>query len=346
MRELRDRLRANFPDGIFFFTPANITNQILDFGLPAPIDLQVVGRGKNNYRIAQKLLAQVQAIPGVVDAHIHQQLEQPTIDVNVDRLKARQIGLTQQDIANSMLISLTGTGQTAPNEWLNPQNGVNYQVVVQTPQYRIDSMQSLARTPLTSPQGNASQMLSNVANFQRDVTPVIINHYNIQPTYDIYADVDQRDLGGVASAIRKVMNKSVDDLPQGTTLALRGEVETMRESFLRLGLGIIFAIVIVYLLMVVNFQSWIDPLIILMALPVAFSGVLWMLFLTDTTFSVPSLMGSIMTIGVALANSILVVVDLVSLGEKRRRQRRSFGCCAKTLRRRRKPSGIGHTCPH
>jgi multidrug efflux pump subunit AcrB len=250
----------------------------------------------------------VQAIPGVVDAHIHQQLEQPTIDVNVDRLKARQIGLTQQDVANSMLISLTGTGQTAPNEWLNPQNGVNYQVVVQTPQYRIDSMQSLARTPLTSPQGNASQMLSNVADFQRDVTPIIINHYNIQPTYDIYADVDQRDLGGVASAIRKVMNKSVDSLPQGTTLALRGEVETMRESFVRLGLGILFAIILVYLLMVVNFQSWIDPLIILMALPVAFSGVLWMLFLTDTTFNVPSLMGAIMTIGVALANSILVVV--------------------------------------
>jgi multidrug efflux pump subunit AcrB len=308
MRQLRDRLHAKFPDGIFFFTPANITNQILDFGLPAPIDLQVVGRGKNNYQIAQKLLAQVQAIPGVVDAHIHQQLEQPTIDVNVDRLKARQIGLTQQDIANSMLISLTGTGQTAPNEWLNPQNGVNYQVVVQTPQYRIDSLQSLARTPLTSPQGNASQMLSNVAGFQRDVTPIIINHYNIQPTYDIYANVDQRDLGGVASAIRKVMNNSVNILPEGTTLALRGEVETMRESFVRLGLGILFAIVLVYLLMVVNFQSWMDPVIILMALPVAFSGVLWMLFLTDTTFNVPSLMGSIMTIGVALANSILVVV--------------------------------------
>jgi multidrug efflux pump subunit AcrB len=308
MRQLRDSLHAKFPDGIFFFTPANITNQILDFGLPAPIDLQVVGRGKNNYQIAQRLLAQVQAIPGVVDAHIHQQLEQPTIDVNVDRLKARQIGLTQQDIANSMLISLTGTGQTAPNEWLNPQNGVNYQVVVQTPQYRIDSMQSLARTPLTSPQGNASQMLSNVADFQRDITPIIINHYNIQPTFDIYANVDQRDLGGVASAIRKVMNNSVDSLPQGTTLALRGEVETMHESFLRLGFGILFAIILVYLLMVVNFQSWIDPLIILMALPVAFSGVLWMLFLTDTTFSVPSLMGSIMTIGVALANSILVVV--------------------------------------
>jgi multidrug efflux pump subunit AcrB len=308
MRQLRERLHNKFPDGIFFFTPANITNQILDFGLPAPIDLQVVGRGKNNYQIAQRLLAQVQSIPGISDAHIHQQLEQPTINVNVDRVKARQIGLTQDDVARSMLISLTGTQQTAPNEWLNPQTGVNYQVVVQTPQYRIDSLQSLSRTPITSPQGNASQLLGNVADFQRDVTPIVINHYNIQPTFDIYADVDQRDLGGVASEIRKIMKNTMDSLPEGTTLALRGEVQTMQDSFLRLGIGIIFAIILVYLLMVVNFQSWIDPLIILMALPVAFCGILWMLYLTDTTFNVPSLMGTIMTIGVALANSILVVV--------------------------------------
>jgi multidrug efflux pump subunit AcrB len=308
MRKLRSDLHANFPDGTFFFTPANITNQILDFGLPAPIDLQIVGRGKNNYQLAQQLLAKVQAIPGVADAHIHQQVALPTIDVNVDRLKARQIGLTQQDVAQSMLISLTGTGQTAPNEWLNPQNGVNYQVVVQTPQYRIDSMQSLARTPVTAPSGNASQLLGNLANFQRDVTPVIINHFNIQPVYDIYADTDQRDLGGVSSAIQKIMHKAEEDLPVGTTLHLRGEVQTMSESFLRLGLGIIFAILLVYLLMAVNFQSWIDPLIILMALPVAFAGVLWVLFLTGTTFNVPSLMGAIMTIGVATANSILLVV--------------------------------------
>jgi multidrug efflux pump subunit AcrB len=308
MRQLRADLHAKFPTATFFFTPANITNQILDFGLPAPIDLQVTGRGKNNYQLAQQLLKEVQAIPGIADAHIHQQVADPTINVNVDRLKSRQIGLTQQDVAQSMLISLTGTGQTAPNEWLNPENGVNYQVVVQTPLYRIDSMQTLARTPITSPAGNASQLLGNVANFERDVTPVIINHYNIQPVYDIFADTDQRDLGGVASDIRKIMQREQSKLPVGTTLALRGEVQTMSDSFTRLGLGIVFAIILVYLLMAVNFQSWIDPLIILMALPVAFAGVLWMLFLTGTTFNVPSLMGGIMTIGVATANSILMVV--------------------------------------
>jgi multidrug efflux pump subunit AcrB len=305
---LRADLHQKFPDATFFFTPANITNQILDFGLPAPIDLQLSGRGKNNYQIAQQLLQQVEAIPGIVDAHIHQQVANPTIDVNVDRMKSRQIGLTQEDVAQSMLISLTGTGQTAPNEWLNPQTGVNYQVVVQTPQYRIDSMQALARTPVTSPSGNASQLLGNVADFERDITPVIINHYNIQPVYDIYADTDLRDLGSVASEIRNIMRRSQKNLPTGTTLALRGEVQTMSESFTRLGIGIVFAIILVYLLMAVNFQSWLDPLIILMALPVAFAGVLWMLFLTGTTFNVPSLMGAIMTIGVATANSILIIV--------------------------------------
>ena len=308
MRALRNALHSKFPDGTFFFTPANITNQILDFGLPAPIDLQLSGRGPQNFTIMQQILKEVQAIPGIADAHIHQQIAQPTINVNVDRLKARQIGLTQQDVAQSMLISLTGTGQTAPNEWLNPQNGVNYQVVVQTPQYRIDSLQALARTAITSPAGNVSQLLSNVANFERDVTPAVIDHYNIQPVYDIYADVDQRDLGGVASAIRKIMRNHEASLPVGSRLALRGEVQTMSDSFTRLGIGIVFAIILVYLLMAVNFQSWIDPLIILMSLPVAFSGILWLLFLSDTTFNVPSLMGAIMTIGVATANSILMVV--------------------------------------
>jgi multidrug efflux pump subunit AcrB len=180
-------------------------------------------------------------------------------------------------------------------------------VVVQTPQYRIDSLQALARTPVTSPVGNTSQLLGNVANFERDVTPVIINHYNIQPVFDIYADADERDLGGVASEIRKIMKDAEKDLPTGMKLSLRGEVQTMTESFTRLGIGIVFAIVLVYLLMAVNFQSWLDPLIILMSLPVAFAGVLWALFLTGTTFNVPSLMGAIMTIGVATANSILIV---------------------------------------
>ena len=253
-------------------------------------------------------MKELQAIPGVADAHINQQIEEPAINVDVDRMKASQIGLTQQDVAQSMLISLTGTGQTAPNEWLNPVNGVNYQVVVQTPQYRIDSLQTMARIPITAPAHNTSQLLGNVANFERDITPVIIDHYNIQPVYDVYADVDQRDLGSVATAIRKLITETEKNVPTGTQIALRGEVQTMTSSFQRLGLGIIFAIILVYLLMAVNFQSWLDPLIILMALPVAFAGILWMLFLTGTTFNVPSLMGSIMTIGVATANSILMVV--------------------------------------
>ena len=319
-RLIRADLAQKFPDGTFFFTPANITNQILDFGLPAPIDLQITGRGKGNYELASKLQKQIAAIPGAVDVHIHQQVTYPTMQINVDRSRARQLGLTQNDVAQSTLISLTGTGQTAPNEWLNPINGVNYQIVVQTPIYRNSTLQELARTPVTSTAGNTSQFLGNLSSFRRDASPIIIDHYNIQPTLDIYADVDQRDLGGVASTINKIMDDTTKTLPVGTTLALRGEVKTMQDSFTRLGIGIIFALGLVYLLMAVNFQSWLDPLIILMAIPFGFSGILWMLFLTQTTFNVPSLMGAIMTIGVATANSILMVVfanDERALGKDR-----------------------------
>lgn len=307
-RILRDDLRQKFPDATFFFTPANITNQILDFGLPAPIDLQVSGHDKGNFELAVKLAKQVAAIPGAVDVHVHQQVQYPTMQVNVDRSKARQIGLTQQDVSQSMLVSLSGTGQTAPNEWLNPATGVNYQIVTQTPLYRINSLQTLAQTPVTTAQGNATQQLGNVASFRRDASPIIVDHYNIQPVFDVFADVDQRDLGGVASEIQKIMDQTKKTLPQTTTLALRGEVKTMNDSFVRLGVGMVFAVMLVYLLMAVNFQSWLDPLIILMAVPCAFCGILWMLFLTQTTFNVPSLMGAIMTIGVATANSILLVV--------------------------------------
>jgi CzcA family heavy metal efflux pump len=307
-RKLRDDLHIKFPEATFFFTPANMTNQILDFGLPAPIDLQVIGHGKTNYQLATKLARQIAEIPGAVDVHVHQQVDYPTMQINVDRSKARQIGLTQQDVAQSTLISLTGTGQTAPNEWLNPANGVNYQIVTQTPIYRINSPQELARTPVTTPQGNATQLLGNLASFRRDESPIILNHYNIQPVFDVFADVDKRDLGGVSSEIEKIMDQTRKTLPKTTTLELRGEVKTMNDSFVRLGIGIVFAIMLVYLLMAVNFQSWLDPLIILMAIPCAFCGILWMLFITQTTFSVPSLMGAIMTIGVATANSILLVV--------------------------------------
>ena len=308
MRVLRDELPKQFPGASFFFTPANITNQILNFGLPAPIDVQVLGRDKNNYELAQRIMKRIAAVPGAVDVHIHQQVSYPTMQINVDRTKARQIGLTQQDVAQSTLISLTGTGQTSPNEWLNPVNGVNYQIVTQTPQYRVDSLPALARTPITSPAGNASQLLGNLATFRRDESPIVIDHYNIQPVLDIYADVDRRDLGAAASDIRKIIADETRQLPVGTTIELRGEVKTMTDSFLRLGIGIVFALGLVYLLMAVNFQSWLDPLIILMAIPLAFCGILWMLYVTQTTFNVPSLMGTIMTIGVATANSILMVV--------------------------------------
>jgi multidrug efflux pump subunit AcrB len=307
-RKLRADLQTKFPDAQFYFVPANITNEILDFGLPAPIDLQILGRGKNNYELAVKLQRQIAAIPGAVDVRVRQQVSYPTMEINVDRTKARQIGLSDQDVAQATLVSLSGTGQSAPNQWLNPLTGVNYQVVTQTPNYRISTLQELSRTPITSPTGNASQLLGNLASFRRDQSPIIINHYNIAPVYDVLADVDQRDLGSVSSEINKIMGDARKNLPKTTRLDLIGEVKTMNDSFLRLGIGIVFAILLVYLLMAVNFQSWLDPLIILMAIPCAFCGILWMLFLTQTTFSVPSLMGAIMTIGVATANSILLVV--------------------------------------
>ncbi|MDQ6759701.1 MAG: efflux RND transporter permease subunit, partial [Acidobacteriota bacterium] len=315
MRKLRVALHDRFPDLTIFFQPANITNQILNFGLPAPIDVQVVGRNAAaNYRIVRELQRRIALIPGAVDVHIHQEVSYPELQVNVDRTKAGQAGLSQRDVANSLLISLSSSGQVAPNQWLNPVNGVNYQVLVQTPQYRIDSFDALNRTPITSGTGNgtatgtpSTQLLSNLATMQRGSSVAVVNHYNVQPVYDIYANTYARDLGGVASDIRKIVKDLTPKLPRGSFIDIRGQVETMNSSFLRLGIGMVFAILLVYLLMVVNFQSWLDPFIILMALPGALAGILWMLFVTQTTLNVPSLMGAIMSIGVATANSILLV---------------------------------------
>jgi multidrug efflux pump subunit AcrB len=309
MRKLRADLNAKFPEETFFFAAANMTTQILNFGLPSPVDVQVVGRDSaGNYKVAQDILKRIQQIPGVVDARIHQQIAYPTLNVNVDRDKAQQFGLTQRDVASSMLVSLSGSYQTAPNQWLNPQNGVTYNVTVQTPQYKIDSIDAMQRTPVTAAgtAGN-TQLLSNLATVQRGVTTAIVNHYNVQPVYDIFCDVDLRDLGSVARQIQKVIDSEQKSLPKGSWAVMRGQVSTMQNSFLRLGIGIVFAVIFVYMLMVVNFQSWLDPFIILMALPIGFSGILWMLYITQTTFNVPSLMGIIMAIGVATANSILVV---------------------------------------
>jgi multidrug efflux pump subunit AcrB len=344
---LRKDLHDRFPDTTFFFLPANITTQILNFGLPAPIDLQVVGRDANaGYRIAQQLADKIARIPGAADVHVHQVVDNPEIRLNVDRTKAAQLGLTERDVASNMLISLSGAGNIAPAFWLNWANGVQYNVNIQTPQYRVNSMDSLLRTPIstasnavnvTTPTaiagvaaaGNSSlgaaptgsslaygnpgavagntQMLSNLVSVDRGYTPVIVNHYNVWPVFDVYANVAQRDLGGVGREVQKIMREEEPRLPRGITLDLRGQIATMETSFFRLGLGLIFAVVLVYLLMTVNFQSWLDPFIILTALPGAMAGILWILFVTGTSLSVPSLMGSIMCIGVATANSILMV---------------------------------------
>ncbi|MBV8817844.1 MAG: efflux RND transporter permease subunit [Acidobacteriaceae bacterium] len=345
--KLRKHLGAKFPDMSFFFQPANITSQIVNFGLPAPIDLQIVGRNETaNYKIAQKLAERISHIPGAVDVHVHQIVAQPAIQLNVDRAKAAQLGLTQRDVTNSMLISLSGSGSVAPNYWMNWTNGVSYNIGVQTPQYRINNLDALLRTPIAplnnavasttptsqlgeamagssfvaaSPSGNSqaygnpgampvgTQWLSNLVTVERGYTPVIVNHYNVWPVFDVYANVARRDLGGVGAEVEKIMSDEEKHLPRGTSFNLRGQVETMQSSFFRLGLGMIFAVVLVYLLMAVNFQSWLDPFIILTALPGAMAGILWMLFVTGTSLSVPSLMGSIMCIGVATANSILMV---------------------------------------
>ncbi|HXF26778.1 MAG TPA: efflux RND transporter permease subunit [Bryobacteraceae bacterium] len=307
-RRLREDLNAKFPDETFFFEAANMTNQILNFGLPAPIDIEVIGRNENaNYQLTKRIEREVARVPGAVDVGIRQEMRAPTVKVDVDRIKASQAGLTQRDVANSLLISLSSSGQVAPNQWLNPATGVSYDITVQTPQYRINSFDTLQDTPITSAGGGSTQLLRNLGTLSRTTTPAVVTHYDVQPVFDIYANVDQRDLGGVARDVERVLDKYRKHLPVGTLLRIRGQVETMQSSFVRLGLGMLFAILLVYLLMVVNFQSWVDPFIILMAIPGAFSGILWTLFLTGTTLNVPSLMGCIMAIGVATANSILLV---------------------------------------
>jgi multidrug efflux pump subunit AcrB len=306
-RELRAALKKQFPEETFFFQAANITNQILNFGLPAPIDVQIVSRDTAaSYKIARELEQKISLVPGAVDVRLGQQVDTPQLELNVDRTKATQSGLTQRDVANSLLISLSSSGQTAPNQWLNPANGVNYSVAVQTPQFRIDTLDALKRTPITSPGGGNTQLLENLlTGVKRSVTSSVVSHYNVQPVFDVYTNVDQRDLGGVAGDVQKIIDQT--RLPKNVTIVTRGQALTMKNSFQRLSLGVVFAILLVYLLMVVNFQSWLDPFIILTALPGAFAGILWMLFATQTTISVPSLMGTIMAIGVATANSILLV---------------------------------------
>lgn len=309
VKELRKRLNAEYPELSFFFQPADIVGQILNFGLPAPVDIQIAGPMRNdaaNYSLAKQIEQRVARIPGAVDVHLHQVVDAPAFQVNVDRTRAEQLGLTQRDVASSLLISLSSSQSFAPNTYVNPVNNLDYVVSVQTPQYRVDSLEALKNTPIRGG-ADSIQLLNNLASFERTTTPAVINHYNVQPLYDVFANVQGRDLGALAADVDRVLAGFSSQVPRGSFVEVRGQVSTMRSSFIGLGLGLIFAILLVYFIMVVNFQSWLDPFIILMALPGALCGILLMLFLTQTTVSVPSLMGAIMSIGVATANSILLV---------------------------------------
>jgi multidrug efflux pump subunit AcrB len=306
LRHMREVLPRLFPGTVFSFLPSDIITQIINFGLPAPIDLQVVGNDlKANREYANALLAKIKRVPGVVDARIQQAFNEPTLRVNVDRSLASLVGLTEKDAATSMLDTLAGSIQTAPTFWLNPHNGVSYPIVVQTPQYDIDTMNNLQNLPMGS--GNNMQLLGGLATVRTEATDAVVSHYNVRPVIDIYATNQGRDLGAVAADINRVVARQAGSLPRGSQVTLRGQVSTMTEAYNQLFLGLGFAIMLIYLLIVVNFQSWIDPAVIVLGLPGALAGIVWILFLTGTTLSVPALTGAIMCMGVATANSILVI---------------------------------------
>jgi multidrug efflux pump subunit AcrB len=310
LKRIRAEFPLRFPNLQLFTQPADIVSQILNFGLPAPIDIQVSGpiqESDQNYAIAQQIDKELTAVPGAVDVHIQQITSAPRIMIDTDRTIAQQTGLTESNIANSLSVSLTGSGTATTNFWLNYKNGVSYQVVVQTQQYLVSSMDQLNRTPIAWAGQVSPQLLSNLATVSRITTPLSLNHYNVQPVFDVDANVQGTDLGSVSAAVGKIVAKYNATISKASTITVRGQVQSMNQSFFQMGLGIGFAILLVYFLMVVNFQSWTDPLIILMALPGALAGILWALFITHTTVSVPALMGCIMSIGVATSNSILMV---------------------------------------
>ena len=308
VRQLRRDLPSRFPGVEFFFQPADIVSQILNFGLPAPVDIQVMGADmRGNYYIAQGIANRLRQIPGTADVHVQQMMSLPTLYLGMDRTRINQVGLNAQEVAQSVLISLSGSFQTAPNFWLDPKNGVTYPIAIQSPQYRMTSLQDLMNTPVNATSAEAPQVLGNLAQLTPVARPAVVNHYNVQPVIDVYASTQGRDLGGVATDIMKALKPVQDHLPRGTQIVVRGQIETMQSSFFGLGVGLLGAIVLVYLLIVVNFQSWLDPFIIITALPGALAGICWFLLITRTTLSVPSLTGAVMCMGVATANSILLV---------------------------------------
>ncbi|MCC6341961.1 MAG: efflux RND transporter permease subunit [Bryobacterales bacterium] len=308
VRALRAALPREFPGVAFYFLPSDIISQILNFGLPAPIDIQIVGKNVEANRVlASNIMNQLRRIPGIADLRIQQVFDQPKLHLVTDRVKAAQSGYTQADVARSLLISLSGSFQTQPTFWLNPDNGVSYNVVTQTPQYATGSLQDLGGIPLSQQGPSAPQILRNVTSLHRGSGMANVDHYNIQRAVDIYGGVDGRDLGSVGEEVERIVDANRKNLVRGSEMNLRGQVATMRSSFVSLRAGLLFAVLLVYLLIVVNFQSWLDPFIIISALPAALAGIVLILFLTHTTLSVPAMMGAIMCMGVATANSILVI---------------------------------------
>ena len=310
VRKLRTQLGREFPGVMFYFLPADIVSQTLNFSLPAPFDIQIVGRDQEkNRELAVQLAEQIKKIPGAVDVRVQQPDNLPQFSISVDRTKAAEMGLTVQNVANSVLLGLSGSSQVQPAYWLNPKVGVQYLINVRAPEYAINSLQQLNAMPVSSSLSGAAgdQILANVASIKRVEMPPVISHYDVMPVIDIYGGVDQRDLGGVLNDIQPLVEKIKKDLPRGSDIVVRGQAETMRSSYFGLGVGLVMAIILIYFLLVVNFQSWLDPFIIITALPAALAGVVWGLFLTQTTLSVPALMGAIMSMGVATANSVLVV---------------------------------------
>jgi multidrug efflux pump subunit AcrB len=305
---LRSELPKKFPGTSFFFEPADIVAQTLNFGIPAPLDIQIVGQNvSGNFAVASRIAEQMRHVPGAVDVHIQQAEDQPRLQYDVDRVRLQQVGLTERDVASNMLVSLSSSFQTTPNFWLNPANGVSYNIAVQTPQYRIDSLDAIDRIPVNAPGVPNTQLVRNLTTMTPREEPAVVSHYNVAPVIDIYGSVQGRDLGGVAADVAKITAQAARHLPRGSTLVTRGQVATMRSSFAGLYAGLGIAIALVYLLLVVNFQSWTEAFIIITALPGALAGICWVLLLTHTTLSVPALMGTIMSIGVATSNSVLVI---------------------------------------
>jgi multidrug efflux pump subunit AcrB len=312
VEEMRRELPRRFPGVEFFFQPADMVTQILNFGLPSAIDVKITGADlRADYDIAAKLMKQIEMIPGTVDTHIHQRLDQPTVALKMDRTQLQQLGLNPNDVTSDLLVSTAGTTQTSPAFWLSPANGVVYNLTVQSPQYAVDSLDALLRTPVragTAASGLvAPQLLSNLVGVAPAAQEAVASRYNLAPTIDIYASAQGRDMGSISVDIGRLVDELRPHLPRGVTVGILGQTETMKSSFIELGGGLVMAVVMVYLLIVVNFQSWVDAFIIITALPAALAGICWMLFLTGTTLSVPALTGAIMTMGVATANSILVV---------------------------------------